>query len=410
MHRIRCLVLIVSALPCLALPASAEHAGQSYPRVRTFSGGFYGPTQAHYQYQRQYGRPWHGQNGLYGGVGAGYVNGYPAYLSGYGAVYGGWAFPPIGYGIYVSPFGSSAYYNGSGTYAPLWGGGGYGLPSPWSGFTSPVFGGYGVSTSPTLPGWTIPPAAMNPVLSDAWDENIQQWEQPLELQPVIPSGKPALPASTPAARIRSIQLQDQADRRLRDIDYFRASTRYRDAISAAADRAEPHLHLAIALAGMKQFDDAVHEVKVGLALDPSWPTSGVSLDTLLGVDNAISKMQLKQRTAEWTLHDVRDPDRLFLLGVLLYLDHDAERGRMILETAARLGGLRDYLAVFLRAGDAGGVAGEVQVPSGADVSQQADDQAATVLPELPPLPPATGAGPSEFVSPAPQISGPAFPQ
>ena len=35
-----------------------------YPRVYGPAGRPYGPTQAHYQYQKRYGRPWHGYGGL----------------------------------------------------------------------------------------------------------------------------------------------------------------------------------------------------------------------------------------------------------------------------------------------------------------------------------------------------------
>ena len=46
---------------------SELHANQpksSYPRVYSQTGKLYGPTQAHYQYARQYGRPWHGYRGI----------------------------------------------------------------------------------------------------------------------------------------------------------------------------------------------------------------------------------------------------------------------------------------------------------------------------------------------------------
>ena len=35
-----------------------------YPRVYGATGHPYGPTQAHYQYLRQYGRSWHGYRGV----------------------------------------------------------------------------------------------------------------------------------------------------------------------------------------------------------------------------------------------------------------------------------------------------------------------------------------------------------
>ena len=35
-----------------------------YPRVYSPTGSLYGPTQAHYQWNKQYGRPWHGNRGI----------------------------------------------------------------------------------------------------------------------------------------------------------------------------------------------------------------------------------------------------------------------------------------------------------------------------------------------------------
>lgn len=424
--------LFAAGLANLTSSVHADHWGQSYPRVRTFSGGYYGPTQAHYQYQRRYGRPWHGQGGFYGGAGVGAVNGYSA---NFGSLVGGWGFPSYSYYGCNTFLGSSAFFNGYGaygfgTYAPIWGGG-VGLPSPWSYYTSPpvpYVPGFGLTTAPTAPGVISPQGPMNPVLSDAWDENLKQWEQPLELQPVIPAGKPALPASTPAAKIRSVQLQDHGDRRLLDSDFRQASLRYRDAISAAPDRAEPHLHLAIALAGMKQFDEAVKELKVGLTLDPSWAASGVSLDVLLGPDNFITKTQLKQRIAEWTLQDVRDADRLFLLGAMLYLDNDADKGRQILETAARLTGMHEHLAVFLKQRGSGpelavGTADPQLVEEPIEQTGDSDEPELPGLPplpiepqddDIPPPPPSTQRPESkpqqlETAIPSPQLDGPILP-
>lgn len=385
MRRAILFALLATGLASGPAPVRADHWGHSYPKVRTFSGGYYGPTQAHYQYQRRYGRPWHGHGGLHGGFGIGAVNGYPGYYGGYGAVLGGWAFPSYSSFAYVSPFGYGSYYSSFGTYAPLWGGG-LGFPPGWGGYTSAIPYVPGFDLTSPQPDFINSTGSMNPVLSDAWDENLKQWEQPLELQPIIPSGRPALPASTPEARLRSLRLQEQGDRRLHESDYLLASRRYREAISAAPDRAEPHLHLAMALAGMKQFNEAVKELKVGLALDPSWPASGISLDALLGPDNIITKTQIKQRIAEWTLEDVRDPDRLFLLSAMLYLDNDPVRGRQIMETAARLSGMHEHLAAFLRQGDAGIAVGTVESPDVDGIAEPRPDAPSAEVPELPPLP------------------------
>lgn len=427
-------VLLTIVLFGVTAPVQADPHGHSYPKVRTFSGGYYGPTQAHYQYERRYGHPWHGQSGLYAGHGHhhgyGYHQTYPVGpgfgYGGYGAVLGGWAAPSFGVYGFSSPFGlgvttyggypfTSGYYSGY-PYSGGWNGI---YPSP-----PPVVNSL---SSPTPPQFLSPLAPGNPVLNDAWQENVQQWEQPIDALPVISNKRPKLPPSSPESQARSVHFQHEGDLLLKELKYPDAARKYRDAISAAADRAEPHFHLAIAFAGMRRFDEAVHELKVGLSLDPTWSESGTTLDTLLHPDNVIAKSQLKQAIAEWTLRDVRNPDRLFLLGVVLYLDNDAEKAREILETAARLSGMQDYLAVFLRSEN--GVAPNLS-PVPAQVPDPVTDEVTTVppspvevapapqepvvqplLPALPGLPPVTGTqGAEESSEPSPEINGPTFPQ
>ncbi len=420
-----CLILSVVMLS-MTVPVQADPHGHTYPKVRTFSGGYYGPTQAHSQYQRRYGRPWHGQNGLHGShahgghgshSGHGHHTSY-GYRHGFGATIGGWAFPSFGFSTYVSPFGLGV--TGYGGYPSSYGyWSGYGYPSAWSGYYATPPPAYGNLTSPTAPTFLSPPAPGNPVLNDAWRENQQQWEQPLDALPIIANKRPSLPPSSPAAQGRSIRHQHHGDLLLQNLEYLQASQRYRDAIAAAADRAEPHLHLAIAFAGIRHFDKAVHELKVGLSLDPTWPESGTSLDRLLRPENTIGKMQLKQAIAEWTLEDVRDPDRLFLLGAVLFLDNDVEKARQILETAARLSGMQEYLAIFLRGGN-GVVPAGAQVPASTDAQPPSSPTPAedvrTVQPELPPLPVLPPLNellpnvPDDASVSTPEVNGPAFPE
>ena len=62
MRRLTYAVLALCALPVAT--AQADPPGSfRYPRVYGYTGRPYGPTQAHYQYQRQYGRAWDGYGG-----------------------------------------------------------------------------------------------------------------------------------------------------------------------------------------------------------------------------------------------------------------------------------------------------------------------------------------------------------
>jgi hypothetical protein len=229
-----------------------------------------------------------------------------------------------------------------------------------------------------------------------------------------PVGNPdvwLLPPSTPEAKLRSLQHQQRGDTRLRSVDYLQASLRYREAIKAAPDRVEPHYRLAITLAGMKQFDKAVQELKTATSIDRGWIDS-ITLTELLGDDQLIAKTHLKQRVAEWTLGDAYDADRLYLLGTLLYLDGDPQRAQIMFETAAALIGWEPHLMAFH----------SPSTPSPAQTSPTPPSPSAVPLPPLPeltsPQAPAVPPAPSEtsaFETPpgvhpsVSQPSGPVFP-
>ena len=58
-------------------PRPLRRRSRSYPRVYGPTGRLYGPTQAEYQYQRQYGRPVVRLRAAFRGSSVGYANGYP---------------------------------------------------------------------------------------------------------------------------------------------------------------------------------------------------------------------------------------------------------------------------------------------------------------------------------------------
>ncbi len=362
-------------------------AGVTYPRVRTHSGAYYGPTQAHFEYFRRYGRPWHGQGGFVTATNVGFGSSLP------------WSFgyPSYGYGGFAAP----GFFGGN-----CLGGFGYGytaLVSPWSSYagfwTGPSYG-FGAWPAPFATTWGAP--GLSP---GAWDA-LQQHAAIEELKQGVPEAvfpppavdvdvEPTLSAASPSsemAQLRSLRHQQHGDQLLTQLEYYQAYLRYRDAISAAPERPEPHLHMAIALAGMKDFDKAARELKQGLALDPDWPQTGRSLVEILGEQNIVGRIQLKQRVAEWTLQDVRDADRLFLLGTLLHLDGEREKAGLLLETAEQLVGLRDHLAAFSgRSPASGGVADDVPAapipgPSPWDAMPRPQSGG--------PLPPLPGSGPA----------------
>jgi tetratricopeptide (TPR) repeat protein len=225
--------------------------------------------------------------------------------------------------------------------------------------------------------------AGDPQLQQLIDEQRGAVDEPAVTFPVEELPKRFVQPSTPAAKLRSVRLEHEGDLQLQDLQFAVAARRYREALAAAEDRPEPYFRLAFAEAALGDFSEAVRLYKLGLQLDPAWPDHGESLNDLLGQQNLLGKTQVKQRVAEWTSGNVRDPDRLFLLGVLLHKDETADKARILFETAALLSGGKPYLTAFLDAASAPQGAGQKPVPPHAE--------------EAPPPPAPDGAG----LAPAP---------
>ena len=100
------ITLFIFALGFLPAKAWPQHHHQQtihYPRVYGATGHLYGPTQAYYQYQRQYGHPWNGHGGITApatvGTGYQYTNGYPLGQLSYGYLAYQTAAVSAGYGV-----------------------------------------------------------------------------------------------------------------------------------------------------------------------------------------------------------------------------------------------------------------------------------------------------------------------
>lgn len=327
--------------------ALGDHGSRRYPRVYGPTGRPYGPTQAHYQYQRQYGRPWHGYGGISGRSSIGYVNGYPG-----GGFYSGPGFS-FGFG-YAPPFAPYPLYAPGGWGYGGWGDGGFGYGYGGPGGFAPGDWNYGAAYH-VVPR-PAPLEFFEPLgnrdaedVIDAVRENRNRGLFDPQFDPQLGDrvAPPPIRPSTNEAKFASLGHEHKGDLQMQRLSYTDAVAHYRQAVSAAADRAEPHIKLGIAEAARGEFAEAVRQLKIGLQIDPEWPAQRVRLDDIVGDDQLLGKTLIKQRIADWTRADVRDADRLFLLGVFLYMDNDPERGETVLETAARLVGKQPYLAAFL---------------------------------------------------------------
>ena len=309
-----------------------------YPRVFGFTGRPYGPTQAHYQYQKQYGRPWHGYGGeslqvnhavtglysrpCFGGVGL--YNSYGVQTGFAGTVLPGWG-SPYGYSSVYAPQ-SFGYYSVGPTFQ--------------------FYGGTTVGYPGVLPNWN-PPHIPSPAMDRFQQEEMDRWQQPVETT-LSNTVKPVIPASTAAARLKSLEAQMDGDKAFRAQDFQRAYSRYKQATLVANDQGTPHFRMGYTLVALRQYHRAIEYIRLGLQRDPSWPSTGQQIRTLYGPDNEIIRTLHLQKLTAWVREDIRDPDRLFLLGIMLHFNGRPEDGSTCFETALRLAGSGDHLKAFLQ--------------------------------------------------------------
>jgi len=265
--------------------------------------------------------------------------GYGVYgvYGGYGG-YGGYGFDPVfgfnylSYNGYGSPgFGVGVSFPlcGPAYYGPAWGpyAGGYVPLTAAPVYINPV------PTVPALPQWMIDEATVDPTPKP---------------KPISQTHRSLVQPSTPEAQLRSVRMQAAGDRLFAKLDYSAAEKSYAKALQAAPDRPDPYVRLAMAKAARGDMRAAVSYLKQMADVDPTYPSRSASLDTLFGHQNGIPKIQVKQRVADWTKQDIRDPDRIFLLASMLFFDRD-DRFRTLLDTAVKLDGDLAHYRAFLDA-------------------------------------------------------------
>lgn len=367
----RTLTGIVLAVLWSGLSATCVAQG-SYPRVYGPTGGLYGPTQAHYQYERQYGQPWHGMRGVQGtGPREHHVVVPAPWLNGFQGGFAGGAYPVW-----------TAW--GPTPFAPVV------VPAPGLGFYSPGmvegFGVYGV------PGAYLPFPQQNPVtapqlwsepLEQAWQENQDRWGRDLPNVPPDPVTKPATPSSA-AARLKSLQAQERGNARMQRQDWSLAIAEYRQALDFAPENAAASWRLGVAYLAVRNYASAAVAWKRALHLQPELAGTLPTLNEVFGIDGQLASQSVASRLTEYVRADIRDPDRLFLLGGWLSMARDP-RSREILETGLRLAGRGQHFTAFLQAA----AVPQPTVPNRAEPSPPAPA-------ELPP-------------APLPQIPAPAIP-
>jgi tetratricopeptide (TPR) repeat protein len=136
-------------------------------------------------------------------------------------------------------------------------------------------------------------------------------------------------------------------------EYFRAGRyalaydRYRNAAQAAPRLADAYFRQGLALAALGRYEAAVREIKRGLELNPNWARSGFRLADLYG-DHGKAKTAHLDAMAKAADAKGETSDLLFLIGVFLHFDGQADRAKPFFQRAAQLaGGNAGHLEAFL---------------------------------------------------------------
>jgi tetratricopeptide (TPR) repeat protein len=133
-------------------------------------------------------------------------------------------------------------------------------------------------------------------------------------------------------------------------EFLEANTRYRKAVAAAPEVADPHFRQGYALMAAGRWRLAADAIRRGLKLDPDWPRSGFS-NAELYAGHQQMKTEHLEKLAEAAEAEQQDVDRLFLLGVMLHFDGRPDRARPFFERAQQLTGGNDpAVAAFLAEG------------------------------------------------------------
>ncbi len=283
----------------------------------------------------------------------------------------------FGPGYYVHPSCVTNWYG----YPPLTVGFGGGIVSPWGGYSSgyssfgysswglaPVIGPTVVMQSMVVPTEMIvvsqpqpvivrsrrrvlpPPPQDEPNMQDILQQHAERREGiPAEVD--VASTVRPVSGSSRAGKDRSRQFQAEGDHWLHEGQFVKAYLRYLEAQREAEDRGDVYFRQAFALVALGRYSHAVMKLKRGLQVDPNWPKSRITLDAVYGVENVVQKTEYLQRVADWANANVRDADRLFLMGVMLFCDED-DRANEFFRGAVKLTSGQDaHVRAFLKSSE-----------------------------------------------------------
>lgn len=278
------------------------------------------PPNIEYQYQLYYPR-WYG----WPGPGLSLGGSLPSRgREGISSFYGRPLPVPLGSGVFVNPYAYATQLPGFMSF---------GLASSTPSKTATPPGTLGNSEAVMQAGGATPPAVFAPNAGS----------------PTMPTNAVLRPisASSPFSIEQSREMESFGDVNLISGQWTQAYINYRNAVLVAGDRADAHAHLGLACLALQKFSEAAQEYKRALTLDPTMGEFPDLVGALYVPESRRTRNDLTRNVAEWAREDLRDQDRLFLLGLVLH-DNQDRRAREILEAAFRLTGSGDHIVALMR--------------------------------------------------------------
>jgi tetratricopeptide (TPR) repeat protein len=183
--------------------------------------------------------------------------------------------------------------------------------------------------TPPLDAIAPPVAAAKPAVVE---EGVEAGE-PIELPPPRPRD------SNAAAKERAAHFIAAGDNLFQEQKHQEALQRYKSAAQAAPDVASSYFRQGFALVATNRYSLAGDAFRRGLTLDPGWPSSEFRLDDVYG-DAALAKRTHQDALANAALHDPENAELMFVLGVFLHFDGQADRAKKFFARAKELDGGR----------------------------------------------------------------------
>jgi tetratricopeptide (TPR) repeat protein len=171
---------------------------------------------------------------------------------------------------------------------------------------------------------------------------------------VLAPGAGPAPANPRVARTSNGQSMAKAehmlvigDEHFRKQKYHDAYQRYKDAATLAPDAADAFFREGLSLLALGKYEQSAKAFKRGLMFQPDWPKSNFRIAKLYG-DNLLAKTAHREALAQAATDDPDDPNLLFLLGIDLYFDGQAQRSQPFFARAKALEmGEGHHLRLFL---------------------------------------------------------------